>query len=145
MDTVNTEKNIPELAERWDSLRFDVFKRGTVNMELFEPLFSDTYKVLKDLKQEAQVDRAYLPLVLNAACYAKMTARKDDVRAEATFVLTERMLQSCVLGGETSSYSADRASIYSLDERREIWVYFSEVDYALSEVIRIIESNRALR
>ena len=146
METVvNTEKDIQLLAERWDSLRFEVFKRGTVNMEVFEPLFSDTYTALKGLRQEAQIDRMYLPLVLNAAAYSKTTPLKEDVRADATFILTERMLQSCVLGGETSSYDAERASIYSLDERREIFVYFSEVDYAITEIVRVIESNRALR
>lgn len=134
-------KKIVELAENWKVLHRNSVKKEKVFIDDFKALFVETYAVLKELVDQSEISKEYMPLILNAAHFAKTIGTKDDRIASAAAVLTERMLQYCVINGFTVSPIADHTSIYSLKERREVIINFNDPDTAIDAVAAMFETD----
>lgn len=139
MEHENLQISIIDLANGWDTLRYNAIKKNSVNLEEFTKVFTDTYAILKELTQEPAIAKNYMPLILSAACYAKLTIADNDKLVHATFVLTERMLHYCISGNPIATMLTDCALIYSPGERKEVLISFNQVDASISEIIRILE------
>lgn len=140
MDNENLQPvSMEELANAWDDLRHNSFKKGNIILEDFTKIFTDTYEVLKELTPAESIPKTYMSLILSAACFAKMSLTGDDKRLRAALVLTERMLHYCVSGDRIAALLPECALIYSPNMRKEIVVYFNDVDGAISEIIGILD------
>jgi len=134
-------KKIVELAESWKILHHNSMKKEKVFIDDFKALFVETYAMLRVLVDKSEIDKEYMPLILNAAHFAKTIGTKDDRIASAAAVLTERMLQYCVINGFAVSPLADHTSIYSLKERREVIINFNDPDTAIDAVAAMFEAD----
>ena len=140
MDNENLQPvSMEELANAWDDLRHNSFKKGNIILEDFTKIFTDTYGVLKELTPAESIPKTYMSLILSAACFAKMSLTGDDKRLRAALVLTERMLHYCISGNPIATMLTDCALIYSPGERKEVLISFNQVDASISEIIRILE------
>ena len=128
------ENDIYELAEQWRLLQIGLVRKNDLAYEDFVSIFSQTYAVLKDYANEPTLDKSLMKLVINAYSFANMQAGGYDERAYAAFVLTERMLQCCVMDARTDKKLEEGVSIYFLGQRREARIYFENVDDAINEI-----------
>lgn len=137
--------NIPvndacELAQRWKTLQQNVKRMNNFSYDFFEKLFADTYRLLKNCTKESTIDKSLMPLIVNAYCFANLSDYKFDSRIVAAFVLTERMLQYCVVEDD-SNYAVDGVTVYSIEERKEIFINFNDIGSSMKELINAIDSN----
>jgi len=129
------ENNVYELAQQWRLLQIALVRKSELAYEDFVRVFTDTYQVLKEYANEPKLDKTLMKLVINAYSFANMQAGGYDERAYAAFVLTERMLQSCVMDARTDKKLEQGVSIYFLGQRREALIYFENVDEAINEIL----------
>ena len=139
MEHENLQTSIIDLANSWDALRYNVIKKNSINLEEFTKVFTDTYAILKELTPEQAIAKSYMPLILSAACYAKLAVNENEKLVHATFILTERMLHYCISGNPLATMLTDCAMIYSPGERKEVLISFNQVDASISEIIRVLE------
>lgn len=129
------DNDIYELAKEWRLLQISLVRKNDLAYEDFVRIFSQTYVILKDYASQTKVDKAHMKLIINAYSFANMQAGGYDERAYAAFVLTERMLQCCVMDTRTDKLPQDGVAIYFLGQRREALIRFENVDEAINEII----------
>ena len=135
METKKVQDNqIYELAQEWRLLQIALVRKNDLAYEDFVRVFTETYKVLKEYANEPALDKSLMKLVINAYNFANMQAGGYDERAYAAFVLTERMLQCCVMDPRTDKKLEEGVSIYFLGQRREARIFFENVDEAINEI-----------
>lgn len=136
METKKVQDNdIYELAKEWRLLQISLVRKNDLAYEDFVRIFGQTYEVLKEYANQKTVDKSLMKLVINAYSFANMQAGGYDERAYAAFVLTERMLQCCVMDTRTDKQLEEGVSIYFLGQRREALIHFENVDEAINEIM----------
>lgn len=131
--------SIIELANNWNDLRYNVVKKNVFVLEKFDETFTDTYEVLKELTKEATIDKKYMPLITNVACFAKASTDSEDKRIRAAFILAERMLNYCISDSSLATMLPDCALIYSPVERKELVISFKDVGNSIIDIVTILE------
>ena len=131
---------IQELIKSWRKLQSEAVAQNKMSYENFVKTFSDTYNHLKGYARETKVDKEYIALIAHAYNFAHATTTRFDDRICAAFVLTERMLQYCVMG-DVSAESPERVSVYALEERREVYINLEDVDYSMNELGSVMEAS----
>ena len=131
--------SIVELANQWNDLRYHAVKKNIFVLEQFEETFYATYEKLNELTKEAAIDKKYMPLIVNVACFAKASSTSEDKRIRAAFILAERMLNYCISDSSLATMLPDCALIYAPTERKELVISFKDVGNSIIDIVNILE------
>lgn len=134
------QKNVRELAQAWRSLHLSVVVENKMSYDEFSKTFSETYSLLKGFTEENHIDKEYVELIANAYCFSNLPSAKYENKIGAAFVLTERMLKYCTMDSNACA-SAEGVTVYFMEDRKDIFLDFNNVDRSIAEVMSVIEAN----
>lgn len=141
METENIQQvNVRELAQEWKNLHAGVVVSNKMSYDDFSKVFSQTYNLLKDFTQEKQIGKEYIELIANAYCFSNLPSVKYENKIGAAFVLTERMLKYCTMDSNACA-SDEGVTVYFMEERKDVFLNFNDVDRCIAEIISVIEAN----
>lgn len=128
------------LAQAWKSLQADLQYHDKLDYDTFKSLFTETYGVLSQCAVDAKIGREYFGVIINASSFASTKLKTTDDTATAALVLTERMLQRCVLDTDTTA-PCTGAKVYILEEREEIYLDFRDVDQSFRTLQEVLKKH----
>lgn len=134
------QKNVRELAQAWRSLHLSVVVENKMSYDEFSKTFSETYSLLKGFTEENHIDKEYVELIANAYCFSNLPSAKYENKIGAAFVLTERMLKYCTMDSNACA-SAEGVTVYFMEDRKDVFLDFNNVDRSIAEVMSVIEAN----
>lgn len=134
------QKNVRELAQAWRSLHLSVVVENKMSYDEFSKTFSETYSLLKGFTEENHIDKEYVELIANAYCFSNLPSAKYENKIGAAFVLTERMLKYCTMDSNACA-SAEGVTVYFMEDRKDVFLDFNNVDHSIAEVMSVIEAN----
>ena len=129
---------VEELKKAWRDLGFEVLKNKKIKMEIFEPIFTQTYSLLTKYAAENSVDKNVAELIAEAFLFANIKDESLDSTCLASFVVTERMLHYYAFN--TVAASNESTTIYIFEVRKEVPLNFNDVGETVIELARIFES-----
>ena len=131
----NNVMSTEELKQAWRNLYLDVKKSKKLKLEVFEPVFAQTYSVLAKYLSEKNIEKEHIGLIAEAFLFASVNEEGLDSTCFAAAVLTERMLNYCAFMGVP--HTIDPSKIYVFEARKELRLDFDNVSdsvYTLSKV-----------
>lgn len=141
MENENIQQvSVRELAQEWKNLHLSVVAENKMSYDDFSRVFSQTYNLLKSFIGENHIDKEYVELVANAYCFSNLPSVKYENKIGAAFVLTERMLKYCTMDINACA-SDDGVTVYFMEERKDVFLNFNNVDRSIAEIISVIEAN----
>lgn len=132
--------SVRELAQEWKNLHLSVVSDNKMSYEVFSKTFSETYNLLKGCVNGNVIDKEYIELIANAYCFSNLPAAKYENKIGAAFVLTERMLKYCTMDSNACA-SDNGVTVYFMEERKDVFLDFNNVDRSIAEIISVIEAN----
>ena len=96
--------------------------------------------MLKGFTEENHIDKEYVELIANAYCFSNLPSAKYENKIGAAFVLTERMLKYCTMDSNACA-SAEGVTVYFMEDRKDVFLDFNNVDHSIAEVMSVIEAN----
>ena len=141
MENENVQQvNVRELAQAWKALHLSVVVENKMSYEVFSKTFTETYNLLKSFTGEKYVDKDCIELIANAYCFSNLPGTKYENKIGAAFVLTERMLKYCTMDSNACA-AAEGVTVYFMEERKDVFLNFNNVDNSIAEIISVIEAN----
>ena len=131
--------SLEELIQNWDVLRFELKRSGKFSFDVFSSTFFGTFQMLSQFTTEPHIHKDYLPLILNASLFANSECKAMEFKQQAALVLTERMLSCCLSADPHCAH--DRAPLYVLSLRKEVYVNFNNVDESIDRLAKLFEGN----
>lgn len=135
----NQEWAIDTLVEQWKTLKAHLQEKDGLDYPLFQQTFAQTYQVLSACKKETVLDKQIMPLIVSAYSFIYTGISSADFTSQAAFVLTERMLQCCVLTVDTREPQVHGVNLYIVEAFREIYLDFIDVEKTLQRLSQVIE------
>ena len=132
--------NINTLCEKWNKLRGVLVSGNKVDYEFFKSTFNETVTILKNCYDDDSISKVYFELIICAYRFVHTDSLVVDAFSQATVVMTERMLHHFVLDSEKNSNEPrDGVFVYVLEERKQMYVDFNNIDESVRELQRVIE------
>ena len=136
---MENKKELQELIEGWEKLYTELRKNKKINFELFENTFSKTYKTLLQCANEEKIQKDYIALIVNAYLFTEAGIKEMDLQYRAALVLTERMLNSCVMSN--CPVQPEGAMVYVLESHKEVYINFGDVITSLDTLTKLFEGD----
>ena len=135
MDTEKTV-DILNLVEQWGTIGTTLQERNALDIQQFKDVFNQTYDILKVCKESETIEKKYVKLILSAYNFIDTPCTPSDCLPQAAFVITERMLNYCVID-ENCAGSNGVVMVYLLENYRDIRLDFNDVGASLDTLNRI--------
>lgn len=129
-------KTALELAQSWKKLSFELTRKRTMDLKLFEETFSGTYAFLLESIQEPAIEKTSLPLLINAFFFTNTSCNDMSSQHRAALILTERMLNCCVMDG--AKEAVEGTDVYILEIHGEVYISFKNVTESLDALANLL-------
>lgn len=139
--STETGINIRPLVADWAELATTLHTRKKLDFALFKPTFERTFAVLKPCRAEGTVDKAVMPLVVAAYKFVGTDNYSADFMPKSAFVLTERMLNYCVLSTGAAAEDENGVHIYDTVGYKEVELDFNDVDESINTLTHFFDKN----
>lgn len=139
METAST--NVELLASNWSALTAGLLERNTLDYPLFKATFSETFALLSPCRKESAIDKSLLRLILNAHQFVRTDCSPVDSTPPAAAILTERMLQFCLLSSDSGQECATGSTIYIIQNRQEIFVDFLNIERSIERLVQVLNNQ----
>ena len=132
------KKALEELKQEWRNLNLELRNRNRLDLTAFKRLFSETYSVLSKKSAADSIPKNCVELIAEAYLFANTNIRELGSSCLAAFVLTERMLNSCIFSGIQSECGI--SAVYVIEAREEVYINFNDVDEAMRKLEAVLEA-----
>ena len=140
MSTKKKEIDIRQLIADWGKVTTHLKVRNSLDFKLFKATFTHTFEVLQACRASAAIEKKYMKLIFSAYRFIGTSNTSVDFAPKAAFILTERMLNYCVLSDDASG-AQNGASVYVMDGYQEIYLNFNDVDGSLEELTKCLDKK----
>lgn len=131
------------LTESWKQLASGINIKRRLDVALFKETFSQTFRLLREYGKETQVEKAHIPLIVEACTFSVTDREQAEAQCNAACVLTERMIHRCLMDKSVTEIP-EGVAVYILEERREIYLDFNDVSVALDTLTALMHTRELM-
>ncbi len=133
MNTQLNEINVKTLETGWTTLTATLRNKSVLDYQLFKELFTQTFELLKECRTGNTIAKVHMKLIINAYNFIGTPNTSIDFMPKAAFVLTERMLNYCLLE-EGSKTEKNGVYIYIMEGYQDFYLDFDDIDTSMNKL-----------
>lgn len=134
-----TKIDLAELAKGWEKLHLEMKLENKFSFDLFDDVYTKTYEILYKQAEQTSIEKQYIAVIAKAFLFASADSADLECKYRAALVLTERMLNCCVLSSAPASPKG--TMVYIFEIRKEVYVDFSNVAESLDTLEKLYDEE----
>ena len=139
MENQVINNNYVRIAHAWIDLKTTLLNSNKLDLDLFKETFTETFELLCQCRQQPEIDKRWMPIIINAYHFANTKCVGVDYTLQSATVLTERMLKFCVLSEGMPNETVAGMTMYILETRQEIYLDFTNPVAAIGELSKVYD------